>query len=61
MGTVDKVENWVLGAVSAILGTAGLFVAARAGEGVGYYGGIIGFVFCALFVMYLIKTSFEHD
>ncbi len=61
MGTVDKVENWVMGAVSAILGTAALFVSARAGEGIGYYGGIIGFLFCALFVLHLIKTSFEHD
>jgi hypothetical protein len=58
---VNKVENWIIGVASAILGTAALFVAARAGEGVGYYGGIVGFLFCAIFVLYLTKTSFEHD
>lgn len=58
---MDKVENWIMGAVSAVLGTAALFVAARAGEGIGYYGGIFGFLFCALFVLYLIKTSFDHS
>jgi hypothetical protein len=55
-----NVDNWILGAAAAILGTAGLFVSARAGQGVGYFGGLIIFLFCAIFVLYLIKTSYEH-
>jgi hypothetical protein len=50
-----------LGTASAILGVAGLFVSARAGHGVGYIGGLIAFLFCTGFVMYLIKTSFDHE
>lgn len=51
--------NWVLGACSAILGVAGLFVSARVGEGVGYYGGLAIFAAGILFTMYLIKSSFD--
>jgi hypothetical protein len=58
---VNNVGNWVLGATSAVLGVAGLFVSARAGHGVGYVGGLIAFLFCTGFVLYLIKTSFDHE
>lgn len=57
---MESSENWFLGGFSAVLGIAGLFVAAHAGEGVGYYGGIAMFVFCVLFVMHLIKTGTAH-
>ena len=59
---MNKVDHWLLGAAAAILGTAGLFVSARAGQGLGYYGGLAAFLFCTGFVFYLIKTSFDrHD
>lgn len=51
--------NWVLGACSAILGVAGLFVSARVGEGVAYYGGLVMFAVGVLFAMYLIKATFD--
>jgi hypothetical protein len=38
----------------------GLFVA-RGGQGIGYYGGMVFFVFCMIFIMRLIKVSYEHD
>jgi hypothetical protein len=57
---LNNVGNWILGAAAAALGTAGLFVSAKSGQGVGYYGGIAIFLFCSGFVMYLIKTSFDH-
>lgn len=52
-----NVANWVLGGFSAVMGVAALFVASRAGEGLGYYGGLAMFVVCVMFVMHLIRTS----
>ena len=52
--------NWFLGVCAAILAVGGLFVTARAGQGVGYYGGLAMFAFGVLFVMYLIKVSTGH-
>ena len=57
---MNNVGNWVIGAASALLGTAALFVSAKAGHGVGYFGGLAIFLFCAVFVLYLIKTAFDH-
>ncbi len=56
---MNNVSNWVLGFAAAVLGVAGLFVA-RGGQGIGYYGGMVFFVFCMIFIMRLIKTSQEH-
>lgn len=42
------------------MGVAGLFVAARAGHGLAYYGGIVFFAFAILFVFLLIKVSFDE-
>lgn len=62
---MEHPSNWFLGACAAIMGVAGLFVASRAGEGVGYYGGLIMFAVGVLFAMYLIKASYDahesHD
>ncbi len=57
---MDNVSNWVLGAMSAMMALAGLFVASHVGHGVGYYGGLGMFVFCTMFIMHLMKTSFDH-
>jgi len=50
-----------MGAVTAIMAVAGLFVAARAGAGVAYYGGLLFFVFASGFIFYLIKASFDLE
>ena len=57
---MKHVDNWILGASAAILGVGGLFVASHVGHGIGYYGGLIAFLFAALFIMKLIKASTEH-
>ena len=51
--------NWLLGTATTVMAVGGLFVASRAGHGVGYYGGLAFFLFAVLFVMLLIKTSYE--
>jgi len=58
---MKNVNNWVLGALAAIMGVAALFVSAHAGHGLGYYGGLGMFAFCVLFVLWLMKTSFDHE
>lgn len=58
---MENFTNWVLGFASIVMGIGGLFVAARAGEGLGYYGGLAMFVFAVGFVFFLIRTSLDHE
>ncbi len=58
---MDNMTNWVLGFCTVVMGLGGLFVAARAGEGLGYYGGLSMFAFAVLFVFFLIRTSMDHE
>lgn len=53
-------KDFVLGLMMAILSVGGLFVAAHAGHGVAYYGGLLFFVVAVLFVMFLVKTSYDE-
>ncbi len=57
---MGNIGNWVLGGSAAILGIAGLFVASHAGHGVGYWGGLMAFLFGVGFVMLLVKTGFDR-
>lgn len=57
---MNNVSNWVMGAVTAVLAVGGLFVAATAGQGVAYYGGLLFFVFATLMVFMFIKVSIDH-
>lgn len=58
---MENFSNWILGFASIVMGLGGLFVAARAGEGLGYYGGLAMFVFAIGFVFFLIRTSLDHE
>ena len=58
---MDNFSNWILGFATIVMGLGGLFVAARAGVGLGYYGGLAIFVFAVLFVFMLIRTSMDHE
>ena len=56
---MNHLGNWVMGAVMAVMAVAGLFVAAKAGHGVAYYGGLLFFLFALAFVFLLIKVSYD--
>lgn len=58
---MDNFTNWILGFSTIVMGLGGLFVAARAGAGLGYVGGLAIFVFAVLFVFLLIRTSMDHE
>lgn len=58
---MNNFSNWILGFATIVMGIGGLFVAARAGMGVGYYGGLAIFVFAVLFVFMIIRTSMDHE
>ncbi len=58
---MNNFSNWILGFATILMGVGGLFVAARAGVGIGYYGGLAVFVFAVLFVFMLIRTSMDHE
>ena len=55
-----QLRNWVLGSVTTVMGVAALFVSSRAGYGVAYYGGLLFFLFAVLFVILLIKASYDE-
>ena len=57
---MKNVSDWVLGAGAVAMGVAGLFVAAHAGGGVGYYGGLAMFAFCVLFAFHLVRTACDR-
>lgn len=52
--------NWVLSGLVALMGVVGLFVAARVGHSMPYWGGLAFFLFAVLFVFYMIKRGFDH-
>lgn len=58
---MNNMSNWVLGFSSAVMAISALFVAARAGDGVGYYGGLAMFLFCVAFVFHLVRTTMDHE
>jgi len=58
---MGNLGNWILGAVTAIMAVGGLFVAARAGAGVPYYGGLLFFLFATGFIFYLIKVTCDEQ
>ena len=57
---MNHMDNWIMGAVTALLGVGGLFVASNAGHGLAYYGGLLFFVFAILLVFHFIRVSFDH-
>jgi hypothetical protein len=58
---MGNLSNWVMGFSAAVMGLGGLFVAARAGAGLGYYGGLAMFIFAIGFVFFLIRTTMDHE
>ena len=57
---MNHMGNWIMGAAAAIMAVGGLFVAATAGHGVAYYGGLGFFVFAVLLTFLFIKISTDH-
>ena len=59
---MHSVSDLVLGGITAVLGVVGLFVAARSHEEVGYYGGLLFFIFAVGLIFLQIKRGFDrHD
>lgn len=58
---MKNIANWVMGAAAAVMGLAALFVASRAGHGIGEYAGVGLFVFCVVFIFLLMKSSFDQE
>lgn len=54
---MGRIGNWVLGGCSGIMAIGALFVAARSGYGVAYYGALAMFLFCVLFVFFLVRIG----
>lgn len=46
--------------MTAVMGVGGLFVSSHAGHGVAYFGGLLFFAFAMLFVLLLIKVSYDE-
>jgi hypothetical protein len=59
-GRMGNAGTWIWSGLVALMGLAGLFVAARGEHGVPYWGGLVFFVFAVLFIFYMIKRGFDH-
>ncbi len=59
---MEGTGRWIWGGMVALFGVIGLFVSAHAGEeeAVAYYGGLVFFIFAMLFILMLMKKSFDH-
>ncbi len=57
---MNHVNDWILGGVTAILAVIGLFVASRAHDQVGYYGGLIFFLFAVGLILFQIKRGYDR-
>ncbi|MEX0809137.1 MAG: hypothetical protein WD044_10460 [Dongiaceae bacterium] len=57
MGDVSK---WIWCGCVGLMGIAGLFVAARGGASVAYWGGLAFFAFAILFIFLMIKRGFDE-
>jgi hypothetical protein len=57
---MNGLSEWILSTITAVLGVVGLFVASRAHEEVGYYGGLIFFVFAVGLIMFQVKRAFDR-
>jgi len=51
--------SFVWSGAVGIMGLVGLFVAARAGHGIAYDGGLVFFAFAVLFIFLMIKRGFD--
>lgn len=57
---MGKIGDWVMGGLAILMSIGGLFVASNAGHGLGYYGGLGMFVFCVLFIFFVMKKAMDH-
>jgi hypothetical protein len=57
----DLPGNFAYAGFAALMGLVGLFVAAHAGHGAPYYGGLVFFVFAVLFIFLMIKHAFDKS
>lgn len=57
---MNGVSDWILGGVTAVLAVIGLYVASHAHDEVGYYGGLLFFVFAVGLIFFQIKRGFDR-
>ena len=55
----DLPDGIIYAGAVGVMGLVGLFVAARAGHGMAYSGGLVFFVFAVLFVFLMIKHAYD--
>jgi hypothetical protein len=60
---MEGTGKWIWSGLVGLFGLVALYVSAQSGQQqpVGYYGGLAFFVFAVLFILMMIKTSFDHQ
>jgi hypothetical protein len=56
---MQSIGNWVLGSLATAMGLLGLFVSSRAKDTFIYSIGLVVAVACSLFVLNMVKQSFD--
>jgi uncharacterized membrane protein YfcA len=57
---MNGVSDWILGGVTAVLAVIGLYVASHAHDEVGYYGGLLFFIFAVGLIFFQLKRGFDR-
>ena len=57
----DLPDNFIYAGAVGIMGVVALFLAARAGHGAAYSGGLTFFAFAVLFIFLMIKRGFDKS
>ncbi|HXV26092.1 MAG TPA: hypothetical protein VED46_17780 [Alphaproteobacteria bacterium] len=57
---MNGVGDWILGGATAVLGIIGLFVASHAHDEVGYYGGLLFFIFAVGLILFQVKRRYDR-
>jgi hypothetical protein len=56
-------DKWIWCGLVGIMGVLGLYVASRGGpaEAVAYFGGLLFFAFCVLFILYHVNSALDKS
>jgi Ca2+/Na+ antiporter len=57
---VGNVFPWIGGGIASVMGIVALFMVSRTSDPITAAGGLIFFLFCALYTFYLIKRGFDR-
>ena len=57
---MNGISDWILGGVTSVLAVVGLYVSSHAHDEVGYFGGLVFFIFAVGLILVQVKRAFDR-